>query len=83
MTQDGTYEMPIFSAFRSGTPVAPTSATMSTKSKRRMSRRHQEPKVEARVESVDKRQVAGEIVGQLLQAVTFGATEPPNSVRKS
>ena len=52
--------------------------TMSTKSKRRIARRSNEA---TEAVPTSKRQVAGEIVGALLSAITFGAVDGPQSAR--
>jgi hypothetical protein len=55
---------------------------MSTKSKRRIERRQNiEQSPAPPVAKKDEKQIAGAIVGQLLDAITFGATESPQSVR--
>ena len=62
--------------------VAEWGVIMSTKSKRRIERRQNiEQSAPAPVAKKDEKQIAGAIVGELLNAITFGATESPQSVR--
>lgn len=58
---------------------------MSTKSKRRIERRHrnEQPAVVPAPQNKDEKQIAGAIVGELLNAITFGATESPPSARNA
>ncbi len=59
---------------------------MSTKSKRRVERRHhleQPAAAAAPVQNKEEKQIAGAIVGELLNAITFGATESPPSARNA
>jgi len=51
---------------------------MSTKSKRRIARRSGNPPAQG---PTSKREVAGQIVGALLNAITFGAVDGPPSAR--
>ncbi|MDB4945011.1 MAG: hypothetical protein JWP97_4545 [Labilithrix sp.] len=60
---------------------------MSTKSKRRAVRRAhltegREPQPQV-TQGTAKEQVEGQLVGVLLNAITFGAVEPPQSKRMS
>lgn len=66
--------MPIFPAAH-GLLVC---CTMSTKSKRRIARRSENPPAQG---PASKREVAGQIVGALLSAITFGAVDGPSSAR--
>ena len=44
-------------------------------------RQNLEPSAPASVQNKDEKVIAGAIVGELLNAITFGATESPQSVR--
>jgi hypothetical protein len=55
---------------------------MSTKSKRRMARRAANEKRQASALGPNaERKIAGQIVGELLQAITFGTLDGPQGVR--
>lgn len=54
---------------------------MSTKSKRRAVRRAHLTEAQVPSAAPDKKVVEGQIVGALLNAITFGAVEPPASKR--